>query len=111
VGKRRRRVGERRRLPPVLPAISAYHHNVVNSNPADDKVYSIQHYVIMLFSKLRKVDGFLWVFRFSIPLSICPSIISIKEGRTGYGYYLQFIDTGEYILCKNKRIDFNTVTL
>jgi hypothetical protein len=39
-------------------AISAYHHKVVNSNPADDEVYSIQHYVIMLFRELRKVDGF-----------------------------------------------------
>ena len=64
-------------------AISAYHHNVVNSNPADDEVYSIQHYVIMLYSELRKVDGFRWALRFPIPLSICPSIIYIKEGRTG----------------------------
>ena len=64
-------------------AISAYHHNVVNSNPADDEVYSIQHYVIMLFNELRKVDGFRWALRFPIPLSICPSIIYIKEGRTG----------------------------
>jgi hypothetical protein len=58
-------------------AISAYHHNV------DDEVYSIQHYVIMLFSELRKVDGFGWALRFPIQLSICQSIISIKEGRTG----------------------------
>jgi hypothetical protein len=36
----------------------------VNSNPADDEVYSIQHYVIMLFSELRKVDGFRWALRF-----------------------------------------------
>ena len=40
-------------------AISPYPHSVVNSNPADDEVYSIQHYVIMLLSELRKVDGFL----------------------------------------------------
>ena len=64
-------------------AISAYHHNVVNSNPADDEVYSMQHYVIMLFSELRKVDGFRWALRFPIPLSMYPSIISIKEGRIG----------------------------
>jgi hypothetical protein len=37
----------------------------------------------MLLSELRKIDGFLWVFRFPMPLSICPSIISIKEGRKG----------------------------
>jgi hypothetical protein len=43
----------------------------------------MQHYVIMLFSELRKVDGFRWALRFPIPLSICPSIISIKEGRKG----------------------------
>ena len=63
--------------------ISTYHHNVANSNPADDEVYSIQHYVIMLLSELRKVDGFLWVLQFPIPLSICPSIIYIKEGGRG----------------------------
>jgi hypothetical protein len=63
-------------------AISAYHHNVVNSNPADDEVYSKQHYVIKLLSELRQVDGFLWVLRFPIPLSIFQSIIYIKEGRT-----------------------------
>ena len=59
-------------------AISAYHHNVVNQNPVHDEVYSIQYYEIMLVSDLRKVDGFLWVLRFAIPLSIGPSIISIK---------------------------------
>ena len=59
-------------------AISAYHHNVVNSSLAHDEVYSIQHYVIILFSDFRKIDGFLWVLQFAMPLSICPSIISIK---------------------------------
>jgi hypothetical protein len=31
----------------------------------------------------KGVDGFRWALRFPIPLSICPSIIYIKEGRTG----------------------------
>jgi hypothetical protein len=37
-------------------AINPYHHNVVNSNPAHEEVYSIQHYVIMLVSDLRQVS-------------------------------------------------------
>jgi hypothetical protein len=57
-------------------AINTYHHNVVNSNPAHEEVYSIQHYVIMLNSDLRQVGGFLWVLQF--PLPVCPFIISIK---------------------------------
>ena len=40
-------------------AISAYHYNVVHSNPAHDEVYSIHHYVIMLVSDLRQVVGFI----------------------------------------------------
>ena len=59
-------------------AINTYHHNVVNSNPAHEEVYSIQHYVIMLVSDLRQVDGFLWVLPFPLTRSVCPSIISIK---------------------------------
>jgi hypothetical protein len=59
-------------------AISAYHYNVVNSNSAHEEVYSIQQYVIMLVSDLRQVGGFLWVLRFPLPRSVCPSIISIK---------------------------------
>jgi hypothetical protein len=31
-------------------AISAYHHNVVSSNPAYDDVYTVQHYVIKFVS-------------------------------------------------------------
>jgi hypothetical protein len=61
----------------ITDSISAYHQNVVNSNPADDKVYSIQHYVIMLLSELRKVDGFLWVFRFPIPHTIKTPIATL----------------------------------
>jgi len=34
--------------------------NVVNSNPAHGKVYSIQHYVTKFVSDLRQVGGFLW---------------------------------------------------
>ena len=32
--------------------------NVVSSNPAHGKVYSIQHYVIKFVRDLRQVDGF-----------------------------------------------------
>jgi hypothetical protein len=55
-------------------AISAYQYNVVNSNPAHEEVYSIQHYVIMLVSDFRQVGGFLCVLQFPLPRSVCPSI-------------------------------------
>ena len=35
--------------------------NVVSSNPANGKVYTIQHYVIKFVSDLRQVGGFLRV--------------------------------------------------
>jgi hypothetical protein len=38
--------------------------NVVSSNPAYDKVYSIQYYVIKFVNELRQVGGFLHVLRF-----------------------------------------------
>jgi hypothetical protein len=34
---------------------------VVSSNPVNDEVYSIQHYVIQFVSDLRQVGGFLRV--------------------------------------------------
>jgi hypothetical protein len=42
--------------------------NVVNLNPADGEVYSIQHYVIEFVSDLRQVFCFLQVLQF--PLQI-----------------------------------------
>ena len=33
--------------------------NVVSSNPAHGKVYSIQHYILMIVQDLRQVGGFL----------------------------------------------------
>ena len=37
-------------------------------NPAQDEVYSIQHYVIMFLSDLPQVGGFLCVLRFLQPI-------------------------------------------
>jgi len=37
---------------------------VVNSNPADSEVYSMQHYVIKFVSDLRQIDGFPGVIQF-----------------------------------------------
>jgi hypothetical protein len=39
-------------------AVSAYHHQVVSSNPVHGEVYLIQHYVIKFVSDLRQVSGF-----------------------------------------------------
>jgi len=90
-------------------AISAYHHNVVNSNPAHDVVYSIQHYMIILVSDLRKVDGFLWILRFPILLSICPTIISIKVRSKNENWHHFWYDhwnryKGEYYISRTTKL-------
>jgi hypothetical protein len=41
---------------------------VVNSNPVNGEVYSIQHYVTMFVNDLRQVGGFLRVLRFPPPI-------------------------------------------
>ena len=44
------------------------------SNPTDDKVYLIQHYVIKFVSDLREVDGFLQVLKFPPPIKLTATI-------------------------------------
>ena len=46
---------------------------VVSSNPVDDEVYSIQHYVIEFVSDLRQIGGFLRVLRFLPPIKLTPT--------------------------------------
>ena len=45
--------------------------NVVSLNPANGKVYSIQHYVIKFVSDMRQVGGFL---RFPLPIKLTATI-------------------------------------
>jgi hypothetical protein len=47
---------------------------VVRSNPVRGEVYSIQRYVIKFASDLRQVGGFLWVFRFPLPIKLTVTI-------------------------------------
>jgi hypothetical protein len=47
---------------------------VVSSNPADDGVYSIQHYVIQFVSDLRQIGGFFRVLRFPPPIKLTATI-------------------------------------
>jgi hypothetical protein len=47
---------------------------VVRSNPVRGEVYSIQRYVIEFVSDLRQVGGFLWVFRFPLPIKLTVTI-------------------------------------
>ena len=54
--------------------ISAYQPKVVISNPAHDKVYSIQHYVIKFVSDVLQVGGFLRVLRFPPPIKLTATI-------------------------------------
>jgi hypothetical protein len=50
-------------LQPPMQSVSIT-TKVVNSNPFQGEVYSIQHYVIKLVSDLRHVGGFLRVLMF-----------------------------------------------
>ena len=53
--------GRRGRDRMVIPMQSvAITTNVVSANPANDEMYSIQHYVIKFVSNMRQVGGFLW---------------------------------------------------
>jgi len=54
-------------------AIGAYHTNVVRSNPANDEVYSIQHYVKFV-GDFRQISGFLRVLRFTPPIKLTATI-------------------------------------
>ena len=47
---------------------------VMSLNPADGKVYSIQHYVIKFVSDLRQVNCFLQVLQFLPPLKLTSTI-------------------------------------
>jgi hypothetical protein len=47
---------------------------VVRSNPVRGEVYSIQRYVIKFANDLRQVGGFLWVFRFPLPIKLTVTI-------------------------------------
>jgi hypothetical protein len=50
----------------------------VSSNPAQDEVYSVQHYVIKLVSDLQLISGFLRVLRFLPPIKLtCHDITEI----------------------------------
>ena len=65
-------------------------HNVVSSNPALGKVYSIQHYVIKLVSDLRQVGGFLWVPLFPQPIKLTAAIYR-KLGYFGRTFILAYL--------------------
>ena len=47
---------------------------VVSSNPADGRVYSIQHYVMKFVSELRQVGGFPRVLQFPPPIKLTATI-------------------------------------
>jgi hypothetical protein len=41
-----------------------------SSNPTHGEVYLMQHYVVKCISALRQVSGFLWEFRFPLPIKL-----------------------------------------
>jgi hypothetical protein len=47
---------------------------VVSSNPANDEMHLIQHYVIKFVSDLRQVGGYLRVLRFAPPINLTATI-------------------------------------
>ena len=57
--------------------IGAISTNDVSSNPAHDKMYSIQQYVIKFVSDLRQVGGFLRVLRFPPPIKLTEIFLKV----------------------------------
>ena len=53
---------------------------VVNSNPINSEVSSIQHYVIKFISDFGQVGGFLWIFRFPPPIKLTATINIVESG-------------------------------
>ena len=47
---------------------------VLSSNPINDEVYSLQHYVIKFVTDLRHVGGFLLVLRFLLAIKLTTTI-------------------------------------
>ena len=55
-------------------AITVYHHGCCEFEPISNKVYLIQHYVIIFVSDLQQVGGFLQVLRFPPPIKLTATI-------------------------------------
>ena len=64
--------------PPLQQESVSITTNVVSSNAAHDKVYSIQYYVIKFVSDLQQVGGFLRILRFP-PLIKLTAMIQLKH--------------------------------
>ena len=60
-------------LQPPIQSMLITTNNVI-WNPAHDKVYSIQHYVIKFVSDLRQVSDFLRVFQFPVQIKLAFTI-------------------------------------
>jgi hypothetical protein len=59
--------------------------NVVSSNPAHDRVYSIQHFKIKFVSDLRQVGGFLHQYNYNVTeILLKVALNTIKQTNNKY---------------------------
>ena len=68
---------------------------IVSSNPAHGKVYSIQHYEIKFVSDLRQIGGFLRVLQFPQPIKLTAT------------YNWNIVDSGFKHHQTNKQTEYN----
>jgi hypothetical protein len=67
---------------------------VVSSNPTNDEVYSIQHYVIKFVSDLRQVGGFLRVLGFPLPIKLTTKEMMIRDKKREMNWFCSQLPVG-----------------
>jgi hypothetical protein len=67
---------------------------VVSSNPTNDEVYSIQHYVIKFVSDLRQVGGFLRVLGFPLSIKLTIKEMMIRDKKREMNWFCSQLPVG-----------------
>ena len=65
----------------VCSSFALFITKVVSSNPANDEVYPMQHYVTQFVSDLRQVDGFLQALCFFIIMNLAAMLLMNYCGK------------------------------
>jgi hypothetical protein len=64
------------------------------TNPTNDEVYSIQHYVIKFVSDLRQVGGFLRVLGFPLPIKLTTKEMMIRDKKREMNWFCSQLPVG-----------------
>ena len=64
------------------------------TNPTNDEVYSIQHYVIKFVSDLRQVGGFLRILGFPLPIKLTTKEMMIRDKKREMNWFCSQLPVG-----------------